>query len=139
MDEKTIGAISEEKEIKGVSYKQGMSVPYRPLEGIEKEDCTPTITNFIDKAVAYLEKTAIPREWVREFDFNARTEGYIYNGIQVLDENKISFPRELGEVTKGLVLDLIQMYGEETFKEALKKFIQNTRVRERILYRIWRR
>ena len=123
MDEKTIGATSEEKEIKSTSYKQGMSVPYRPLEGIEKEDYTPTITNFIDKAIVYLEKTAIPREWVRKFDFNARTEGYIYNGVQVLDENNISFPRELAEVTKGLVLDLIQMYGEETFKEALKKFI----------------
>ena len=123
MDEKTIGATSEEKEIKSTSYKQAVSALYRPLEGIEKEDCTPTITNFIDKAVVYLEKTAIPREWVRKFDFNARTEGYIYNSVQVLDENNIWFPRELAEVTKGLVLDLIQMYGEETFKEALKKFI----------------
>ena len=123
MDEKTIGATSEEKEIKSTSYKQAISAPYRPLEGIEKEDCTPTIRNFIDKAVVYLEKTAIPRAWVREFDFNARTEGYIYNSVQVLDENNIWFPRELAEVTKGLVLDLIQMYGEETFKEALKKFI----------------
>ena len=122
MDEKTIGATSEEKEIKSTSYKQGMSVPYRPLEGIEKEDCTPTITNFIDKAIVYLEKTAIPREWVREFDFNARTEGYIYNSVQVLDENNISFPRELAEVTKSLVSDLIGTYGEETFKDALKKF-----------------
>ena len=122
MDEKTIGAISEEKEIKSTSYKQAVSAPYRPLEGIEKEDYTSTITNFIDKAVVYLEKTAIPREWVRKFDFNARTEGYIYNGVQVLDENNISFPRELAEVTKSLVSDLIGTYGEETFKDALKKF-----------------
>ena len=123
MDEKTIGATPEEKEIKSTSYKQGMSVSYRPLESIEKEDYTPTITNFIDKAVVYLEKTAIPREWVREFVFNARTEGYIYNSVQVLDENNISFPRELAEVTKSLVSDLIGTYGEETFKDALKKFI----------------
>ena len=122
MDEKTIGAISEEKEIKSTSYKQGMSVPYHPLERIEKEDCTPTITNFIDKAVAYLEKTIISRERVKEFNFNARTEGYIYNSVQVLDENNISFPRELAEVTKSLVSDLIGTYGEETFKDALKKF-----------------
>lgn len=122
MDEKTTGAIPEENAIKGISYQQAANVPYYPLEIIEREDVTRTVMNLIDKAIAYLGSTTISRENVSNFALNAKTTGYIYNCVQVLDENNISFPRELAEVTKSLVSDLIETYGEETFKDALNKF-----------------
>ena len=122
MGEKTTGAIPEENAIKSTGYQQAINVPYYPLEIIEREDLTRTVMNLIDKAVAYLGSTTTSRENVSNFAFNAKTNGYIYNCVQVLDENNISFPRELAEVTKSLVSDLIGTYGEETFKEALKKF-----------------
>ena len=122
MGEKTTGAIPEENAIKGISYQQAINVSYYPLEIIEREDVTRTVMNLIDKAIAYLGSTTISRENVSNFAFNAKTNGYLYNCVQVLDENNISFPRELAEVTKSLVSDLIGTYGEETFKDALKKF-----------------
>ena len=122
MGEKTTGAIPEENAIKGTGYQQAINVPYYPLEIIEREDLTRTVMNLIDKAIAYLGSTMTSRENVSNFAFNAKTNGYLYNCVQVLDENNISFPRELAEVTKSLVSDLIGTYGEETFKDALKKF-----------------
>ena len=122
MVDKTAGATTEEKVIKRTGYQQAANAPYYPLEIVEREDLTSTIMTIIDKAVVYLGQTIISRERVSEFYFNAKTNGYIYNCVQVLDENNISFPRELAEVTKSLVSDLIGTYGEETFKDALKKF-----------------
>ena len=122
MDEKTVGATPEENAIKRADCQQVANAPYYPLEIVEKEDLTRTVTNLIDKAIAYLGATTVSRENVSNFAFNAKTTGYIYNCVQVLDENNISFPRELAEVTKSLVSDLIGTYGEETFKDALKKF-----------------
>ena len=122
MDEKTAGAAPEENAIKSTGYKQSAAAPYCFLEQIEGADYTDKVIALIDKAVVYLGQTIIPRDRVREFYSNARIEGYLYSCVQVLDENNISFPRELDEVTKSLVSDLIETYGEETFKEALNKF-----------------
>lgn len=122
MGEKTTGAIPEENVIKSTAYQQAINVSYYPLEIIEREDLTRIVMNLIDKAIAYLGSTTTSRENVSNFAFNAKTNGYLYNCVQVLDENNISFPRELAEVTKSLVSDLIGTYGEETFKDALKKF-----------------
>ena len=122
MDEKTAGAAPEENAIKSTGYKQSAAASYCFLEQIEGADYTDKVIALIDKAVVYLGQTIIPRDRVREFYSNARIEGYLYSCVQVLDENNISFPRELDEVKKSLVSDLIGIYGEETFKDALKRF-----------------